>query len=116
MRGLQRVDHMEIMCPGLRPVFPWVGAGIGADEAVLPICRRSARMMRLEARAVVVALVAEQVPERLVPRTALHQPCPIVVADLVAEVSEQGAVGLSHVLPSALALRVVGFGDVDRDQ
>jgi hypothetical protein len=36
--------------------------------------------------------------------------------DLVAEMAEERAVGLSHVLAMALALGVVGLGDVDGDQ
>jgi hypothetical protein len=38
------------------------------------------------------------------------------MADLVAEVAEQRAVGLRHVLAGAVALGVIGLGDVDGDQ
>ena len=36
--------------------------------------------------------------------------------DLVAEVAEQGAVKFAHLAAHALALGVVGFGDIERDQ
>ena len=41
---------------------------------------------------------------------------PIVVADFVAEVADQRAVRLVHLLADALAFDRVGLADVDRDQ
>ena len=41
---------------------------------------------------------------------------PVVMADLVTEMAEQGAVGLAHGVAAPLAFRVVRFGDVDGDQ
>ena len=38
------------------------------------------------------------------------------MADLVAEVAEQGPVRLVHFKPAPFALDVVGFGQRDRDQ
>ena len=37
------------------------------------------------------------------------------MADFMAEVSEQRAIGLVQTLPALLAYRVVGFGEVDPD-
>ena len=73
-------------------------------------------MVRPEASAVVLALVAEQRAERLQPKTVPNQSLPIVVTDLMAKVPEERAVRLRHVLARALALGVVGLGDVDGDQ
>ena len=36
--------------------------------------------------------------------------------DLVAEMAEQRAVGLAHLVPAPLALGVVGLGEVDGDE
>ena len=44
------------------------------------------------------------------------QPVPVVVADLVAEMAEQRAVGLAHLGAPLFALGVVGLGDIERDQ
>ena len=50
------------------------------------------------------------------PGASLHQAIPVVVRDLVAEMTEQGAVGLAHLPPHALAFGIVGLGQVDGDE
>ena len=110
-----RVDHVEIVRPGLGPVFPRMGAGVGADEALLPVGGRGALVVRLERLGVVGALVAEDAPELLERRRARDQPIPVVVAALVAHVPEQRPIRLVERRPPLLALGIVGFGDVDGD-
>ena len=115
-RGLQRVDHVEVVRPGFGQVLPRMRAGVGGDETLLPIRRRPVGVMALQRRAVVLALVAEQLPERLDVGRIAHQAVPVVVRDLVAEMAEQRAVGLAHLPPHALALGIVGLGEVDGDE
>ena len=43
------------------------------------------------------------------------QPVPIIVTDLVAEMTEQRAIRLAHLMTAALALHIVGFRQIDRD-
>ena len=114
--GLQRVHDVQVVGPALGEVLPRVGAGVAADEPLLPVRRRTLGVVSFETDAIVLALVAEQHAEPLQPNAVSHQPLPIVVTDLAAEVSEQRAVGLPHFLAGALALGVVGLGDVDGDQ
>jgi hypothetical protein len=114
--GLQGVDEVQVVRPILGEILPWVCAGIAADEPLLPVRGRTLVVMRLEAGAVVLALVAEYRPEPLQPDAVPNKTLPIVVAHLVAEVAEQRPVGLPHGAPDALAFGVVGLRDVDGDQ
>ena len=43
------------------------------------------------------------------------QPIKVVMADLVAEVSQQGAIRLVHLDPQLLTVHVVAFGEIDGD-
>ena len=45
-----------------------------------------------------------------------HQAVPIVVRDLVAEMTEQRAVRLAHLPPHPLAFGIVGLGQIDGDE
>jgi hypothetical protein len=72
--------------------------------------------MRFQGGAVVTALVTEQLPEGSVPQAIPDEPLPIMVADLVAEMLEERAVGLRHVAAMTFPLGVVGLADVDGDQ
>ena len=71
--------------------------------------------MRLQRGAVIDALVAEQDAIRLQQVRVPHQPIPVVMARFVAEMAENGAVGLVHLLAHAFAFDGVGLGDVDGD-
>jgi hypothetical protein len=71
--------------------------------------------MGLQRGAVVGALVAEQLAVWLDPRRVRDQPVPVVVADFMAEMPEQRAVGFAQRNPRRFALAVVGLLDVDRD-
>ena len=94
-----------------------MGARIGADETIHPVGRRTVSVVALERRGVVWRLVAEGLAKRADPALVLDQPVPVeIMPDLMAKVADEGAVGLVHGLASRLALRVVGLGDVDRDE
>ena len=72
--------------------------------------------MLLQRLPVIDTLVAEFLAERLRPAGVLDQPVEIVMADLVAKMPEQRAIRLAHRGAGFFAMRVVGFGDVHRDQ
>ena len=66
--------------------------------------------------AVVLAVVAEHRPASVEPAAVADQPVPEIVAGLVAEVAEQGAIGFVHGHTALLAVGVVGFGQRDGDE
>ena len=103
------------MRPGLGPVFPRVRAGVAAHVAVGPVGRRALVVVHLQRGRVVGAVVAEQRAKVVDPRRGQHQQVPVVVADLVAEVAQQRAVGLAHLGADALAHRVFGLLGVQGD-
>jgi hypothetical protein len=69
----------------------------------------------LERRAVVLALVAEELAAALAGAALGHEQRPVVVTDLMAEVPEHGPVALAQLLAQGLAMRVVGLCHVERD-
>ncbi len=70
-------------------------APIGADESFGPVGRCALLIMRLQGCLVVSLFIAEQLSKRLQAIRTLNQSIPIIVANFVPEVSEQGAVGLA---------------------
>ena len=50
---LQRVGDVEVVGPGLGPVFPRVRRGVGGDETLLPVGRRALLVVALERRRVI---------------------------------------------------------------
>ena len=64
-RGFERIDHVEIVRPGFRKILPGVRARIGGDEMLGPVGRGPAGIVALQRRLVIVAFVAEQLPELL---------------------------------------------------
>jgi hypothetical protein len=47
-RGVERVDHVQVVRPGLRPVLPRMRARVRADVTALPVAWRARRVMRLQ--------------------------------------------------------------------
>ncbi len=72
--------------------------------------------MRLQRRNIVLPLVAERSPEGFDAVGIAHQHVPEIVTDLMAKVAEQRAIGFAHRGADALAFRVVGFPDRERDE
>jgi hypothetical protein len=66
----------------------------------------------LQGGLIVVAFVAEQGAERVVAIGAGNEPIPVVVARLVTDVTDQGAVGFAERVTPPLAFGVVGFRQV----
>ena len=57
--GLQRVDDVQIMRPGLGEILPGMGGGIGGNEILLPVRRRAFGVMALQGCGVILPLIAE---------------------------------------------------------
>ena len=72
--------------------------------------------MRLQRRAVIGLLVAEQRAERVQAAGIGHEAIPVIVPDLVAQVPEQGPIWLAQHAAASLALGVVRLGQADGDQ
>lgn len=113
---VQRIHDVHIVSPGLGPVFPGVGAGIGGHERGLPIRRRTAGVMAPQGLVVVRALVAEALAKIGMPVATANQSIPVVVRGLMAKVAENGAIGFGHRLAHALAHRGIGLGDIDGNE
>ena len=113
---VHHVAHVHVVGPALRPVFPGMGRGIGADVAELPVRRRPVFVVPLQAVAVVERLVAEQRTTGFEPVAVGNQAVPVVMSDLVPQMADQGAIRLVHVGARAFAMHIVGLDDVERDQ
>ena len=72
--------------------------------------------MPLECVAIILALVAEQCAVAVDPWCIGNQAVEIIVAALVAEVTQQRAVTFVHLFARALALGRIGFGNVESDE
>jgi hypothetical protein len=71
--------------------------------------------MAVERLGVIFLVIAEEGAALREPAAVADQAVPVVVADLVAKVAEQRAVGFVHRDAATLAHRVVGLGEVDGD-
>jgi len=89
---------------------------IGRHEALLPVRRRAFGVVTLQRLVVIHGIVAEHGAAGVQLAAVTHQHVPEIVPDLVAEVTEQGPVGLAHRQPPPFALDVVGLRQRDRDQ
>ena len=106
---------MQVVRPGFRPVLPWVGSGVSADEAVLPIGRRARSIVGPQRLAVVRPLIAEDRAKVLLPAGVADQPVPVVVPRLVSQVAQQRPVRFVQFESPAYPFVVVGFRDVQGD-
>ena len=113
---LERIDHVHVVRPGLRPVLPGVHGGVRADEVTLPAQRRPVPVVPLERRLVIGPLVAEGGAESLQQGTVGNQTVPEVMADLVTEVPQKSAVRLFLQGAFLLPVDVVGLRDIEGDQ
>src|SRR5579863_3336645 len=101
------------MGPGLGKIFPRVGARIGGDKMPRPVRGWSVCVIVFQRGIVIAPLVAEHAAKTLDMRRVCYQPNPIIMADFVPEMAKWRAIKLAHLLPPALALRIVGLGNVD---
>src|ERR1051325_8812074 len=103
------------MCACLSPVLPRMRAGVGGDEALLPILRRSLPVVVLKGLRVVFPLISETVAKSIDDAGSFDQPVPEVMADLMPEVTEESSIWLAQFFAATFALAIVGFSDVDCD-
>ena len=92
-----------------------MGTGVGADEALGPVGRGPTLVVPREGRAVVRTLVPKDKTEGGKPRAMLEQAVPIIMATLMAEMAQEGTVGLVELVPPLLPLHVVRLRHIDRD-
>jgi hypothetical protein len=71
-----------------------VGARVMADEVRLPVGRRAVGILGLQRLGVILAVVAKELPAGIELAAVAYQPVPVIVPDLMPEVTEQGPVGL----------------------
>ncbi len=90
--GLERVDHVQVVRPGLRPVFPGMHGGVGADVRIRPVRGRALLVVALHRLVVVERVVAEELAKCAEQVAVPDEPVPVVVADLVPQVAEHGAI------------------------
>ena len=109
------VDDMEEMGEGLCEVLPRMGCGVGTDMAVGPIGERAASIVAMYRLRIIGALVPEQRSEAILHVGPGNEPIPIIVADLMTEVTEKGPIRLPHFVSDALARHVIRFDHVQGD-
>jgi hypothetical protein len=114
--GFERIDHVEIVRPGLRKILPGVCARVRCHEPLGPVGRGPGSVVALQRDLVILTLVAEQLSKLIEGGRIRHQVIPVIVSDLVPEMTEQRAVRLGQGLALALALDVVGFRHIERDE
>src|ERR1700676_530928 len=115
-RGFERVDDVEVMCPGFGEILPGMSRRIGADEARLPTWQRTFIIVSLERLAIILAFIAEDFSEFAQPSSVTYQAVPEIMADLVTEMAEKGAVAFTHFLAPLFALGAIRFRERQRDQ
>ena len=113
--GVDGVADVQVVGEGLGPVLGGMHRGVGGDVVLLPAGRRALRVVPVQRRLVVDVRIAEQLLEPLRVGRVSTSTIEVVVADLVPEVPEQGAVRLVHRHAQLLAVDVVALGEVEGD-
>ena len=107
---------MKQVGPAFGKIFRWVAACVSGNEGILPVRNWPVVVAFLERCCVVFALVTKESTCLLEQSALSHQLLKIEVTDLVAKVSKQGSVGLSHRNTNGLANDVIGLGRSKTDQ
>src|SRR5947209_9591359 len=98
-----------------RPILPRMRCRVRADVILPPSLRRAILVMALQRLSIVFTLVAEDCAKRRKIGRPSQQNVPIVVTDLVTEMSDQRAIGLVRLRAARFAFGVIGLRDVGRD-
>src|SRR4051794_30984862 len=106
---------MQVMSPCLRPIFPGMNTRIGADKSLFPVGLGPFLIVTIQGRGIILTLIAKTLAKRLEQIAVLDEPVPIIMADLVAKMAQQGSVWLMHLQPALFPLGIVSFHDVNRD-
>ena len=64
-RRLERIDHVKVVRPGLCKILPGVRCRVRGHEVLRPVGGRAGRIIVLQRDRIVLALVAENLPEFL---------------------------------------------------
>src|SRR5579863_4236677 len=115
-RRFERVDHVQIVSPRLSPIFPGMHGRIGADETLFPTRWGTLAVVALQGLLIIRALVAEKLAKIGDAGTVQDQPIPEIVANLVTEMPQKGAVWFLLQRALCLAMHIVRLGDIDGDQ
>ena len=104
------------MRPGFGPVFPGVRRGVAAHMVLAPVAQVVASgVVGAQGGGVIKALVAKHAAKGLQAVAVAHQLVPVEVARFVAQVADEGAVGLAQRHTPLCALAVVGFCHIEGD-
>ncbi len=103
------------MRPRLGPVFQRMGTRVSADESILPVGGSAFGVVGLERSVVVGPFVAEYLSKSVECAGVLDQSIPIVVSALMPEVPRQRSIRFTQRVAAPLTLRIVGLGDIDRN-
>src|SRR5690349_5524605 len=98
---------MQVVRPGFSKVFPGMGRRISGYKPLLPVRKRSLRVMTLECSLIVLTIISKQGAAGLELAAITHKQIPVVVSDLMPKVTEQCAIGFAHLCAPPLALDVV---------
>src|SRR5260370_39877172 len=110
------MDHMTMVRARFGALCPRMAAGVGRGEALRPIRSRPVGIVPLQRRSIVLALVSEQLPELLDRGGVRNQTIPVIMRDLVPEMTEQRAVGFAHRFALAFSFGGVGLRHVEGDE
>src|SRR5579871_4466772 len=91
---LECIDDVEVMSPGFGKVLPGVHRSVGGNETVLPVGRRPLTIVTLERLLVILSVVTKQAPAFSQHAAVAHQNVPVMVTNLVPEMTKEGAIRL----------------------
>lgn len=114
--GVQGFLHVEIMGESFGPVLPGVAAGIGTDETSGPIRCGAALMVAGEGLVIILAVIAKHGATLPQPDGIAGKPLPVIMGQLMAEVSREGAVVLPHLLLDGGAAGRIGLIEIQGDE
>jgi hypothetical protein len=100
---------MEVVSPGLSEVFPGMRCGISRYKVLLPIGWCGLDIMPRKCSLIVLPVITEHSAASIEFASVAYQKVLIMVSDLVAEVTEQRAIGLVHLASPLFTLNVVGL-------
>src|ERR1700733_8122616 len=104
------------MRPGFRPILPGMHGGVGADEILLPAYPRPGFVVSLQRLLIVLAFIAEGIPEVSKVLTIGDQHIPIIVPYLMAKMPQKSAVGLFLQSALPLSVHIICLGNINGDQ
>src|SRR6187399_1261970 len=115
MGRLPAVENVQIVGPGLRPIFPGMRSRVERDVGVL-VVGFGVLVVGSEGFGVVEPLVAKNLAKRGPTGLVGEEQRPVIMANLVAKVSEQSAVVFTESVANFGPLCGVRLVQVERDE